>query len=163
MTLTHHPIIVQVGESGLGPYGQIVVADRHVFSADEPERRGGRDTGPAPYQLLAAGLGACTAITIRMYAERKGWPLARVSVQVTHEKHDGQSGGLDRFARLITLEGPLDEAQRQRLREIADKCPVHRTLSRDNEIETALAPPEGAAEAAPAPEPQAREAAEPVA
>lgn len=132
--------IVAVGESGLGPYGQIVVADRHVLSADEAEALGGRDTGPSPYQLLAAGLGACTAITVRMYAARKEWPLERISVQVTHEKLDGRPSGPDKFTRLLTLEGPLSEGQRARLLEIANKCPVHQTLGRANPIETALAP-----------------------
>ena len=106
----------------------------------------------SPYGFLAAGLGACTSMTIRMYARRKGWPLEHVSVEVTHDKVHAQdaAGGagakVDRFTRLIRLDGKLDEAQRQRLLEIADKCPVHRTLTRGARVETELvqqdAPPE---------------------
>jgi putative redox protein len=131
---------VSVGESGLGPYGQIIVAGRHVMAADEAESLGGRDTGPDPYELVMSGLGACTAMTMRMYAERKQWPLARSSVQVRHSKITGADGKpLDRFERVITLEGDLSAEQRQRLLEIANKCPVHQTLTHGSEVQTSLA------------------------
>ncbi|MFN4311988.1 MAG: OsmC family protein [Ferrovibrio sp.] len=131
---------ISVGESGLGPYGQIIVAGRHVLAADEAESLGGRDTGPDPYELVMSGLGACTAMTMRMYAERKQWPLVRSSVQVRHSKVAGADGKpLDRFERVITLEGDLSEEQRQRLLEIANKCPVHQTLSHGSDIQTSLA------------------------
>ncbi len=131
---------VTVMETGGGKFQQAVKAGRHRLLADEPESFGGLDTGPTPYDFLSTGLGACTAMTIRMYAERKGIPLERVSVDVNHGKlhaadceectdeQKERGGKIDRFERAITLEGDLDEATRKRLLEIADKCPVHRTL-----------------------------------
>ncbi|WP_102223530.1 bifunctional alpha/beta hydrolase/OsmC family protein [Acidimangrovimonas sediminis] len=117
----------------------------HHALADEPKAYGGTNRGMSPYQFLAAGLGACTSMTIRMYARRKGWPLAHVRVDVTHDKvhaqdciHCTEDDKLDRFTRVITLDGPLDAEQRGRLIEIADRCPVHRTLSRGAKIETRL-------------------------
>ncbi|MFB9839663.1 bifunctional alpha/beta hydrolase/OsmC family protein, partial [Actinoallomurus acaciae] len=138
---------VTVTESGAGPYGQRVTAGRHVLTADEPEPLGG-DRGPSPYDLLLAALGACTSMTVRMYARRKDWPLDRVSVRLTHtrihaadcadcETHDGR---LDRITRVIRLDGALDEDQRRRLLAIADRCPVHRTLRSEVDIETTEAP-----------------------
>lgn len=125
----------------------IAAGPRHHVLADEPETYGGTDRGLSPYQFVAAGLGACTSMTIRMYARRKGWPLAHIRVDVTHDKmhaqdctHCGQDDRIDRFTRAITLDGPLDEAQRGRLMEIADRCPVHRTLSASAVIETRLVP-----------------------
>ncbi|TBX26129.1 bifunctional alpha/beta hydrolase/OsmC family protein [Nioella sediminis] len=117
----------------------------HHAVADEPIAYGGTNQGFTPYQFLAAGLGACTSMTIRMYARRKGWPLDHVSVDVTHDKVHAQDAGgqdarIDRFMRRITLQGALDEAQRNRLREIADKCPVHRTLEHGATVETELLP-----------------------
>ena len=112
--------------------------------ADEPEAYGGTNKGMSPYGFLAAGLGACTSMTIRMYARRKGWPLSHVSVDVTHDKVHGQDAGtsvdakIDGFRREIRLEGALDDTQRQRLLEIADKCPVHRTLERGATVKTVL-------------------------
>ncbi len=117
----------------------------HHTLADEPEAYGGSNRGMSPYGFLAAGLGACTSMTIRMYARRKGWPLEHVCVDVTHDKVHAQDAGqsdgpkIDRFLREIRLEGPLDDDQRQRLLEIADKCPVHQTLERENRITTRLA------------------------
>ena len=131
---------VTVMETGGGKFQQAVKAGRHRLLADEPESFGGLDTGPTPYDFLSTGLGACTAMTIRMYAERKGIPLERVSVDVNHGKlhaadceectdeQKERGGKIDRFERAVTLEGDLDEATRKRLLEIADKCPVHRTL-----------------------------------
>lgn len=115
----------------------------HHAVADEPEAYGGTNKGFTPYQFLAAGLGACTSMTIRMYARRKGWPLDHVSVDITHDKvhaqdADGQQAKIDRFDRRITLEGDLDEEQRARLLEIADKCPVHRTLEASARVVTVL-------------------------
>jgi len=130
---------VTVGESGLGPFGQIVVAGRHVMGADEPEAAGGRDTGPGPYDYLMAGLGSCTSMTMRLYAQQKGWPLQRSSVTVRHRKEPGEDGKpRDRFTRLITLEGDLSAEQREKLLAIANKCPVHQTLTRSSVIDTAL-------------------------
>lgn len=117
---------------------------RHHMLADEPEAYGGTDRGPSPYGFLAAGLGACTAMTLRLYARRKGWPLEAVRVDLCHDKVHAQDAGtpqaarLDRFTRRIALEGPLSEAQRARLLEIADRCPVHRTLEAGAEITTEL-------------------------
>ncbi|EBA05542.1 bifunctional alpha/beta hydrolase/OsmC family protein [Sagittula stellata] len=116
----------------------------HHALADEPQAYGGTDRGMSPYGFLSAGLGACTSMTIRMYARRKGWPLARVSVDVTHDKVHAQDAGtqadtrIDRFTRAITLEGDLSPDQRSRLLEIADRCPVHRSLEAGAKIETRL-------------------------
>ncbi len=120
----------------------------HYVRADEPEAYGGTDRGMSPYGFLASGLGACTSMTIRMYARRKGWPLDHVSVDVTHDKvhaqdADGSSPAkIDSFVRTIRLRGNLGDDQRQRLLEIADKCPVHRTLEQTSRIETRLAAPD---------------------
>ena len=117
----------------------------HHLVADEPLAYGGTNKGLSPYGLVSAGLGACTSMTIRMYARRKGWPLTHVSVDVTHDKVHAQDAKadtgakVDSFRRRITLQGKLDADQRARLLEIADKCPVHRTLERTNEVITELA------------------------
>jgi putative redox protein len=125
----------------------------HHLYADEPVEVGGTDRGLTPYGLLAAGLGACTSMTIRIYARRKNWPLAHVRVDVSHDKvhaedcADCDSGAkIDRFRREITLEGALDTEQRTRLLAIADKCPVHRTLESEVRIETLLVQPPAARE-----------------
>ncbi len=139
--------VVRVSEADPGGFLQdISHGPWHHVLADEPVEFGGTNRGMSPYGFLAAGLGACTSMTIRMYARRKGWPLAHVEVDVTHAKvhardAEGDSKGqVDEFRRVIRLEGPLDAAQRQRLREIADKCPVHRTLTRGARVVTELAP-----------------------
>jgi putative redox protein len=116
--------------------------------ADEPVQVGGMDSGPGPYDLLLAGLGACTAMTLRLYAERKQLPLRRTQVRLRHDKiHaadcadcETKEGMVDRIERAITLEGDLDAGQRARLMEIADKCPVHRTLESEIDIRTVEAP-----------------------
>lgn len=126
---------VTVGDSGVGPYGQTAVARGHTWRIDEPSEMGGADSGPEPFELLCAALGACTTITVRMYAARKRWPLDRIAVTVTYEKPAETA----RFTRAITFEGPLDDEQRRRLLAIADKCPVHLTLSKASEIVTTLA------------------------
>jgi putative redox protein len=144
--------VVTIVESGNGPYAQFVTAGRHVLGADEPEQIGGRDTGPSPYEYVLAGLGACTAMTIRMYAARKSWPLAKISVSLRHEKipaPDG-TGKIDRFVRLIALEGDLSGEQRQRLLEIAEKCPVSQTLQRASVVSAGLAGQEAAHASIPA-------------
>lgn len=125
----------------------ITAGPLHHTLADEPVTYGGTDKGMTPYQFLSAGLAACTSMTIRMYARRKGWPLEKIHVDVTHDKVHAQDcetcqstvGKVDVFSRKIHLTGPLDDEQKQRLLEIADKCPVHRTLENEIAIRTALA------------------------
>ena len=127
--------VLTVSENGLGRYQQTVRVGRHSLIADEPENAGGADAGPAPYDYLLAALGACTSMTLRMYAERKNLSLSRIGVQLSHEKIDGA----DCIERVITLDGALDAAQRQRLLDIANKCPVYRTLCSDIRIASRLA------------------------
>lgn len=142
------PRSVIVAETGAGRFQQQVTVGPHRLIADEPVSVGGRDTGPSPYDLLLASLGACTAMTLRMYAEHKHLPMDRVSVRLQHSKiHatdcascDTADGKIDRIDRIITVDGDLDDAQRARLHEIADRCPVHRTLHSEVEIRTELAP-----------------------
>ena len=137
--------VLRVSEADPKGFLQDVQSGPHHLLADEPEAYGGTNKGLTPYGLLSAGLGACTSMTIRMYARRKGWPLTSVSVDVTHDKVHGQDAGsetktkIDSFTRAITLIGDLDDVQRQRLLEIADRCPVHQTLERSNHINTKLA------------------------
>ena len=140
---------VLVRETRQGKFQQEIVSGPHRFLADEPVKMGGLDSGPGPYDLLLAGLGACTSMTIRLYAELKKLPLARVAVRLTHNKIYAKDcencetveGMVDRIDRTITLEGELDAAQRARLMEIADKCPVHRTLKSEIDIRTVERPP----------------------
>ena len=113
-----------VAESGRGRYQNDVTIGTMQLIADEPPSVGGDGAGPNPYDYLCAALGACTSITLRMYADRKKWPLERVEVDVDHRRVDGQ----DHFDRSLTLRGTLDASQRERLLEIADRCPVHRSL-----------------------------------
>jgi uncharacterized OsmC-like protein/pimeloyl-ACP methyl ester carboxylesterase len=142
------PRSVRVTETREGKFQQSIVVGPHRMLADEPVAVGGLDSGPNPYDLLLAGLGACTAMTVRLYAERKQLPLERVSVDLEHGKvHakdcadcETKEGMIDRIERTIAFAGPLDEAQRQKLLEIADKCPVHRTLKSEIEIRTVLEP-----------------------
>ena len=141
------PGIVVVQETREGKFSQRVLAGRHAMRADEPVQAGGTDSGLSPYDLVLAGLGACTSMTIRMYADLKGFPLDRTTVELRHEKiHaadcsacDTKEGKIDRIDRLIRLEGPLSEEQRAKLLEISNKCPVHRTLHAEVTIPTRLA------------------------
>jgi uncharacterized OsmC-like protein len=131
---TTEDVAVQLGSDG---YTTEIVAGGHRLLADEPKDVGGNDMGPSPYQLLNASLGACTAMTLKMYAERKAWPLDKVTVHLSHSRHHAEDGAhpetgnsrVDTFKRFIALEGDLDEAQKAKLLEIAEKCPVHRTLT----------------------------------
>jgi putative redox protein len=135
---------VLVAETGNGKFEQSVVAGQHRYLADEPMSVGGNGSGPSPYEYLLAALGACTSMTIRLYAELKKIPLRRVSVHLTHDKiHavdcencETKEGKIDRIEREITLEGDLSAEQRARLMEIADKCPVHRTLHSEIDVRT---------------------------
>lgn len=129
---------VIVSENGNGRYQQTVIAGQHQFLADEPLSMGGGDAGPAPFDFVMAGLGACTSMTLRMYAERKGLPLTGIQVALTHEKIDVDGARRDLIQRTITLEGALSSEVRQRLLEIANKCPVHKTLSQSCIIDSRL-------------------------
>ncbi len=128
-------------------YAQEITVGPHRLSGDEPTAAGGTDTGPNPYDLLLAALGSCTSMTIAMYARRKGWPLEAVTVRLRHsrihaadcESCETKEGLLDRIEREVELGGRLGEEQRARLLEIANKCPVHRTLTSEIDIRTRLA------------------------
>jgi uncharacterized OsmC-like protein/fermentation-respiration switch protein FrsA (DUF1100 family) len=140
----HDPKTVVVRETRQGRFQQEIMVGTHRFLADEPVDVGGLDSGPGPYDLLLAGLGACTAMTLRLYAERKALPLERATVELQHsrihaadcEDCETKEGMLDRIERAITLRGALDAEQRRRLLEIADKCPVHCTLTSEIDIRT---------------------------
>lgn len=131
--------LVVVAESGDGPYGQHIRAGRHVLSADEPAPVGA-GTGPTPYDLLLAGLGACTSMTLRMYADRKHWPLDKVTVTLRHSRIHAEdcadcetrTGMVDRIERAIRLDGDLDDEQRRRPLDIAERCPVPGAQLRDH-------------------------------
>jgi putative redox protein len=139
------PGSVIVTETRAGALQQRVTAGRHRFLADEPVGVGD-DSGPTPYDLLLAGLGTCTSMTLRMYADRKGWPLEGVEVRLSHDRiHaedcadcDASSGLIEAIDRTVELHGPLTDEQRSSLLAIADRCPVHRTLSGDIHIRTRL-------------------------
>jgi putative redox protein len=139
---------VTVTESGLGAYTQEITAGRHRFVADEPHPVGD-DAGPNPYDFLLAGLGACTSMTVRMYANRKGWPLERIRVTLRHSRIyakdcadcETSTGMLDQIDREIELTGDLDDDQRQRLMAIAERCPVHQTLTSEVHISTTAVTP----------------------
>ena len=129
--------IVTVSERAGGVYTNDVKTSRHHLYADEPENLGSADLGPTPYEYLCAGLGACTSITLRMYANRKKWPVEDIIVNVSHNKEiHGDGIQRDVFTRDITVKGDLDDAQRARIIEIANKCPVHRTLEAGSDVIT---------------------------
>jgi uncharacterized OsmC-like protein len=145
---TVSPGTVVVMENGKGLFGQDLLNGRHRLVADEPRASGGDDAGPNPYELLLMSLGACTSMTLRLYARRKQLPLTRVAVRLRHSRIHAEdcancetkTGFIDRIDREIVLEGPLDEDQRKRMMEIANMCPVHRTLTSEISIVTQLAP-----------------------
>ncbi len=150
--MTHlDPVVVTgtvvVAETGDGPFNEVLLDGRHRMIADEPASSGGDDAGPNPYELLLMALGACTSMTLRLYAERKEWPLERVVVRLTHRKDyatdcaacEDKDAMLDHIDRMIEIRGRLDHAQRHRLLEIAEQCPVHRTLTSKIVITTKLA------------------------
>jgi putative redox protein len=130
-------------------FAQEIALGRHRLTADEPTSAGGTDTGPNPYDFLLAALGSCTSITVAMYARRKRWPLEAVTVRLRHSKIDAtdcdecdtKEGKLDHIDRDIELVGALSNEQRARLLDIANKCPVHRTLTSEIHIQTRLFAP----------------------
>ena len=136
---------VTVTETGTGTYTQQITAGHHRLLADEPQPFGD-DAGPSPYDLLLAALGACTSMTLRMYANRKGWPLEQVRVTLRHSRIHAEdcaqcettNGLIDHIDRDIELVGGLDDTQRQRLLGIANRCPVHQTLTSEVDIATSL-------------------------
>ncbi|MEP1230904.1 MAG: OsmC family protein [Litorimonas sp.] len=132
------PILVK--ERLGGKYTQAVSTTRdHHFFADEPVSYGSSDLGPSPFELVSAGLGACTNMTMRMYIERKGWSVDHLEVKVSHKKvAGGDQPPRDVFVREITIQGDVDDAQRARILEIANKCPVHKTLEASSHVETKL-------------------------
>jgi len=140
---TDKQVVTRTGDDG---YTTEIKAGYHFFLADEPESVGGKNLGPTPYDLLVAGLGACTSMTLRMYADRKKWPLEEVKVHLQHSKEHSQDcdnceekgAKIDVIAREIELFGDLTDEQKTRLLEIADKCPVHKTLHSDITIESKL-------------------------
>ena len=145
--MTMQPTVVEVEETRAGRYINSLRDGRHVLTADEPADVGGDDAGPGPYELLLMSLGACTSIALRMYADLKKLPLERVRVRLSHRKIHAQDcvecetkdGKLDEITRQISLQGALTAEQRQRMLEIADRCPVHRTLTSEIRILSSLA------------------------
>jgi uncharacterized OsmC-like protein len=138
-----------VRETGRGQFQQEVASGPHRLLADEQKERGGLDSGPSPYELLLAALGACTAMTVRLYADREQFPLQRVQVWLRHNRIyatdcaecEAKSGMIDRIECATTLEGDLNDEQRALLMEIAEKCPVHRTLKSEVDIRSVEEPP----------------------
>jgi putative redox protein len=143
MSDTRDAVVVTIGRDH---FASEITAHGHTLLADEPVALGGRDAGPTPYDLLLAALGSCTAITLRIYADRKGWNLDRVAVTLRHDRIHASDcqhcetkvGTIHSIARDILLEGNLADDQRARLLDIAEKCPVHRTLQSEIRIETRL-------------------------
>jgi len=138
------PGIVVVQETGAGLFQQAVISGPHHLLADEPEDVGGLDSGPGPYELLLAALGTCTLMTLRLYADRNQWPLKHSQISLRHKRIyaidcaecETKTGMIDHIECVLTLEGDLNDEQRGRLMEIADRCPVHRTLKSEVDIHT---------------------------
>lgn len=128
-------LTVVVSETGQGLFQQSVIAGEHLFWADEPTDMGGEDTGPAPFDLLMAGLGACTSMTLRMYAKHKKLPLEQIEVNLTYSKREVDGKLIDHIQREIQLKGEdLTESDRAKLLVIANKCPVHKALEGNLQI-----------------------------
>ena len=140
---TNQQVAVQIGRD---KYTTDVVAGKHSFKADEPTSVGGQNFGPSPYDLLLASVGTCTAMTLRMYADRKKWDVNEITVHLNHSKDhvkdcedcSSATSKIDVIERIIQIDGNIDDAQRQRMLEIADKCPVHKTLHNDVHVSTSL-------------------------
>ena len=122
---------------GPQPYATLIHARSHMLAADEPGELGGNDTGATPYELLLAAVGSCKAITAKMYAQRKGWALESVRVELRHERPEGR-GGPERIGASFVFEGDLDDEQRERLLQIAEKCPVQKTITGGLTVESTL-------------------------
>ena len=137
VAVTHDRVAV-VMEDGTGPLANEVRIGPHLLRADEPAGLGGEGKGPDPFEFLIAGLGVCTSMTLRLYANRKGWPLERISVRVRHAERLSQGAARDVFTREIELVGDLDDEARRRLLTIAERCPVSRTLTAGADIQTSL-------------------------
>lgn len=145
--ISEYEVVANLGEEG---FTTQMRAGKHYFIADEPVSFGGEDLGPSPYDFLSAGLAACTSMTIQMYARRKKWPLQNVETHVNHHKRhaedcencESSTAKIDHFERVVVFKGDLDEKQQQKLLEIADKCPVHKSLSTKSQIDTRLQSPE---------------------
>lgn len=133
-----HERIAIVSENGEGAFGNTVQVAGLRIPADEPVDLGGLGAGPDPYEFVMAGLGACTSMTIRLYATRKGWPLDHVEVQVRHVERASSGAAKDVFSRVIRLDGDLSAEERARLLDIAERCPVSRTLTGGSVIQTTL-------------------------
>ena len=137
---------VIVVERGDGKFTQMMLDGEHVLLADEPREAGGDDRGPSPYSLLLMALGSCTSMTVRLYAARKGWPLERTTVRLRHFRDymadckdcEDKDAKMERIERVIEFAGDLDDTQRAKLMEIAEKCPVHRTLESRVKIDSRL-------------------------
>lgn len=143
MTIQDFPVVVTIGKNG---FTSDIQAGKHQFKADEPIAVGGADLGPSPYDLLLSSLGACTVMTLRMYANRKDWALDEVQVALKHSKDyykdcedcERSEAKMDIIERVIVLKGELDQKQRERLLTIANKCPVHKTLTSTTIINTTV-------------------------
>ena len=138
--------MAEVVVTSVGFLKQEITAGSHTFYADEPREAGGADSGPDPYALLLAALGACTSMTLQLYARRKEWPLEKVEVSLRHsrihavdcEECETKEGNIGRIERYISLTGPLSDEQKERLLEIAKRCPVHKTLTSEISIKDYL-------------------------
>ncbi len=146
--VAHDDLIVRVEETGQSKFQQKITSGRHQLLADEPASVGGADTGPSPYDYLSVALGACTTMTMRMYADHKGYDIGKLSVEVSHAKiHakdcidcvDGRTGRVDHFERTISVDGCVTEEIAGKLLKIADKCPIHKTLELSSVVATRMA------------------------